>query len=107
MARKISGYQFVLNVTRKHSSHNQEYYWQIDFLDDDGETIRKTYVSEDNNNHARWRQLIDYVIQNPDQVVCVSGNFSTVPRKPTIINADARIEFEHAIPKLEFQDVYF
>ena len=101
---KPSQQQVAVKFRNKWSQHNQEYYYEIEFIDDINGKMSMTYVSENNMNFAKWESLIAAMEDKPGHGVLLNGNFrykkGAVTKKGLpIINADVKdLEAEDYVP---------
>jgi|TARA_R110001606_G_scaffold296856_2_gene444631 hypothetical protein len=106
----VSSTQIAVNFKQKWSHNNEEYYYEIEFIDDSNGKLSVTYVSENNRNYRIWEQLITAMEDKPGHGVVLSGDFKLKKGKVTknglsIMNADCKdLTFEQYVPKDMFMN---
>jgi hypothetical protein len=108
---KPANFQIAVTHAQKYSHNNQEYYDEIEFIDNNTGEMSVTYVSESNRNYIKWEQLIRAMEDKPGHGVLVSGDFrykkgKTNKYNKPIMNADIKdLAFEEYVPLEEFMNI--
>ena len=108
---KPANMQFAVTHTQKYSHNNQEYYDEIEFIDNDTGKMTITYVSESNRNYSKWEQLVRAMEDKPGHGVLISGDFRLKKGKTNknnlpIMNADVKdLAFEQYVSMEEFMNI--
>jgi len=73
----------VIDVTRRYSRENDEYYYIIDILDPQEDARYHTYASASNRNYERWQT----VVEQPNRVHWVD-DIRVKHQQKGLLNAD-------------------
>ena len=81
----------IINIERRYSRKNSEYYYIIEGVSGwDPVIYRKTYISEENENFSEWRKVI--TAWTGTEAIAVRGDFRIRKSDPSLINADCLVE---------------
>jgi hypothetical protein len=82
---------YIIDVERKFSKKNQEYYHEVTLIDDESGKPKRTYLNVRNHNWKAWKGIIEK--WDKHTAVAITGNFKPVPRHDDLISADSKPTF--------------
>lgn len=98
-------YLVIINVERRYSHKNSEYYWLIEFVRDWPAQYFRTYVSQKNDNYDRWRDIIRN--WTGQEAIAIRGDFRSKKSDQTLINADCDFQITACIARQPFLDLIY
>jgi hypothetical protein len=96
---------WLYQAEHRYSKKNEESYVQLYLWDNESGYTYITYVSTENYNSKPWVDILN--LWQPDQVICISGDFKAKLKTPHVINADQKPRYEGMIKVKDFCDLVY
>ena len=102
---KIIDTACVIGVERSYSKKNEEYYYNVEMVDNITGNYYRTYVSEENYNYQHWTKTIDTFKQyRGKKTIILKGTIRI--KKDNIIDADSKPIVIDELDMEQFLQVY-